>query len=291
MVNLIKKQIKKRRAKGVECMKDLSVVICSTVRDCNKQLQRNIPVINSLRSYFKNSSVVIVENDSKDGTKETLLQWQADHTSIVLLGEDTYQNTIPRQKEVQVNPAYSRKRIEKMCAFRNLYLDHIKGMNDLFDYVIIIDLDVHKISIDGILDSFGQDLAWDSISANGKKFVFSKCTTLFHDTYALKEVGEYMPQTEQSIYGNRVKWNCLKKGMPLIPVQSGFNGLGIYRYETIKECTYLCEDNNDSRVEVCCEHVSIHKQMIRLGYDKIFVNPSLLVIYREKMRDLLKWLC
>ena len=57
-------------------MIDKKIVIAALARDCNEALINNIPRIEKLRELFTESHVVIVENDSKDGTKDTLQKWQ-----------------------------------------------------------------------------------------------------------------------------------------------------------------------------------------------------------------------
>jgi len=63
-------------------MSHSSVAVCSIVRDCNKALKHNIHTIEQLRSYFRQSLVIVFENDSKDGTKETLLKWKESSDGI-----------------------------------------------------------------------------------------------------------------------------------------------------------------------------------------------------------------
>ena len=43
-----------------------SIIICSIVRNAEKGLKRNIPVIQEFCKYFANYRVVVYENDSTD---------------------------------------------------------------------------------------------------------------------------------------------------------------------------------------------------------------------------------
>ena len=58
--------------RGKSIAKQFNVAICSVVRDCDKSLLNNIPVIETIRSNFKSSVVIVFENDSKDRTKQIL---------------------------------------------------------------------------------------------------------------------------------------------------------------------------------------------------------------------------
>jgi hypothetical protein len=53
-------------------MNNQNIVIAALARDCEDSLRINIPVIEELRTKFLWSQVVVVENDSIDGTKELL---------------------------------------------------------------------------------------------------------------------------------------------------------------------------------------------------------------------------
>lgn len=274
----------KEKDLGIEKMEKSTVVICSIVRDCAKPLKKNIPIVERLRGMFQDSTVVIVENDSIDGTKKVLSQWKAKSSNIHIIGSDTNQITIPKESTIKVNPFYSLHRIEKMSKFRNEYIEYVEKMDTNFDYMIVIDLDINYFDINGIINSFGQTSPWDTITSNGTKFLYKKLKRIFHDTYALREIEEGdRPQTEEIIEANRIKWNKLKKGTPMIPVISGFNGLAIYRYSSIKGCRYKATPNNDARVQVLCEHVSFHMQMIENGNGNIFVNPSQITKYKTNI--------
>ncbi|NRB39311.1 MAG: hypothetical protein HRU20_12720 [Pseudomonadales bacterium] len=58
--------------KGYIKMQQCSVAICALVRDCEEPLERNIPLVNTLRDKFSESNVVMIENDSIDNTKAIL---------------------------------------------------------------------------------------------------------------------------------------------------------------------------------------------------------------------------
>ena len=60
---------------GKSLMKGSFVSICSIVRDCEFNLAKNIPRIEQLRLLFKDSEVIVFENDSKElGLEVTCLE-------------------------------------------------------------------------------------------------------------------------------------------------------------------------------------------------------------------------
>lgn len=266
---------------GYSKMLESSVVVCSIIRNCEKQLTRNIPKIEELRSKFKNSSVVIFENDSLDLTKSVLKNWSNNSHNIFVKYENFKVETIPKKNLNGVNRFYSYQRISKMVQYRNQYMSFLNDSEKDFDYVIIIDLDIEDFSIDGIAHSFGLSKLWDVITANGYSYseILKK---RYHDTYALIEYGtEDQDQNEHAIKTNRKKWSFLKPGLPLIPVFSAYGGLAIYRYKAIKNKKYRIIPNSNARIEVKCEHVSLHNDMQRDGFTRIYINPNMLVLYEK----------
>ena len=54
-----------------------------------------------------------------------------------------------------------------------------------------------------------------------------------------------------------------------IKVNSCFNGIGIYKYNDIKNCKY---DGNNT-----CEHVNFHQEMIEKNKAHLYIYPKLIV--------------
>lgn len=267
--------------KGREKMSHSSVAVCSIVRDCNKALKHNIHTIEQLRSYFRQSLVIVFENDSKDGTKETLLKWKESSDGIDATIEDLHVQTIVKHPESEVNRYYSFHRIEKMSAYRNKYLHRLEKLGMTFDFVMIVDLDIEHLSIEGICHSFGLSEHWDVITANGYSLSPSG-SRRYHDAYALVELGtEELPQTEYSIASNQKKFKYLKSGMPLVPVYSAHGGLSIMKGEVLKGVRYRAETNKDEKVESRCEHFALCKEIRNNGHSRIFINPSMELNYQS----------
>lgn len=265
-----------------------NVAICSIVRDCGNKVKRNIPTIEKLRANFKSSVVIIFENDSKDNTKQILKEWSERYPNIIIECNNFATKTIPDNTPNGANKYYSHSRISKMVEYRNHYLKKLEEINFNPDFVIIVDLDVSKIYLKGILQSFEIANQWDVICANGVS-MSPKFEKRYHDAYALVELGkENTPQTEESIINNSFRWNFLKKGQPLIPVYSAYGGLSIYRYNVIKNLRYRMIVNDNKRVEVRCEHFSFCHDIREKGFNKVFINPELKIKYQSIDLDLIK---
>jgi glycosyltransferase involved in cell wall biosynthesis len=291
MKKRIRKDNQERVAAGFRKMSTLRVGICAMARDCGPRLQRIIPELEQIRKACKESHVVVVENDSIDNTKQVLRDWQSASKNVCILSEDTNSETILSQKDDISNPFFSLNRIGKMAAYRNKYLEYFEELNLDLDYLIIVDVDLQKIKLEGIAHSFGQPIDWDMISANGlfprKKLKQFYKGYLYYDGYALRAFGEQREQNQETAFYNQYQYSGLKPGMPLIHVASAFNGLAMYKWEAIRSLRYHCEPNDDSEIKAKCEHINLHRQMAERGHDKIYINPAQIVYY-DRYSDMLK---
>jgi hypothetical protein len=252
-----------------------SIAICGLARNCARSLPENIKFIEHLRGLFADSVVVVVENDSTDKTRMLLDQWANQSNGVDIIDGDK-----ERAKHVtsnpNVNPYYSRSRVTRLAHFRNQYLSKIFGSGKSFDYLLVIDWDVDKISWDGVIDSFIKRNHWDIVTAYGYS-ISPKLTERYYDTYALVLLGdEAKPQTEKSIKLLQHNSNLKGRQHEMLKVYSAFGGFAIYKFSAIQDLFYGVLDNQDSRVEVRCEHFSlfqaIHEKIINV---RVLVNPAM----------------
>lgn len=247
-------------------------------------------MIKNLRSQFAQSYLVIIENDSKDGTKELVRKLDEKDGDVFIDSFQTGKITLPKKMQSGVNPSFSQHRVQKMADYRNRYMTILEekiGLDNV-DWVMMIDPDVRRISIDGIKHSFGLQSMWDVCHANGrmKQGWFGDN---YYDVYAFAELGDYTACTEQSMMLNMARMQGMSRNMPLIPVRSGFNALAIYRAAALKGVRYRCDANDDQRVEVRCEHVPFHDDLREAGYTRQVLNPSMLVMYNTRMHAIWAW--
>lgn len=263
-----------------------NLVIAALARDCGKALERNIPLIETLRKEFTWSYVVVIENDSKDNTKEILNKWSNNSDDVKIISNDFGTNTIPEKSWDNPSPGTSVHRIEKMVKYRNMYLNYIKGIKHPIDYVIVIDVDIESFSINGIIKSIkNANSDWGGIFANGitKKdflgFTFSK---ILYDIYA---ICEYPFQEERGLIIRNKLENKDKRGIKkkiqkynYYSVVSAFGGIGIYKYNLIKELKYCVVPDFSNRNEALCEHIPFNLAIVKLGHKNYLAN-ELSVIY------------
>lgn len=260
-----------------------SIIICGIVRDAGNGLKRNIPVIDEFCSYFHDWHVFVYENDSKDDTKEVLQEWSKKDPHRIHVSLNTFGCgvSIPDKKEVAVNPFFSRKRITKMAELRNHYLKYIEEQGWEADYLMVFDFDIAKIDCSSILSSFCSSVEWDVVTAFGYS-MSPKLKRRYHDSYALIEYGDDVnPQTEKKIKDLSIKYGDLKPDDEWIRVTSAFGGLAIYKFGLIKGAYYSVIDNDDSRVEVRCEHYSLLKKMSEKKDISVYINPKMVLRYQN----------
>lgn len=244
-----------------------SIVICALARDCADSLIANIPRIESLRKHFLYSEVIVIENDSKDNTKEVLVEWQNNFTGVNLISEDYDTETFLQKNSSNPNPGTSIYRIQKMAAYRNMYMDWIAQRNRQFDYVMMIDIDVADFSIQGIMDSLANaPKDWAGIFANGytnTNLFGTRVYRVYHDLYALliKKPAGLPFITFPQMFRNSKEINGKMAKTPYLPVISAFGGLGIYKYDLVFNLKYKCIENKDHSIEAVCEHIPFNMEV------------------------------
>lgn len=249
-----------RVMRGRGRMSAATAVICGLCRDLALQLPATIARVEYLASMFRDCDMVIFENDSQDATVDVLRQWAAANPAVHLLSE--------RLKQPKLNFGTSRDRTERMAYYRNRCREAVVHEFGGRDFVVVADMDLEGWSYDGIASTFGyQD--WDFVGSNGLCFASAAETrdggTGVHaDSFAYRAVGQTQLMAAEA---HRLRF---RRGEPLVPVWSCFGGLGIYHMPCFRAASYEGHD---------CEHVTYHEAMRERGHDRLFLNPSQIVLY------------
>ena len=258
------------------------VIITSLLRDVADRLPEIKRKAEKVGELFKDYKILIVENDSTDGTREALLQWSRENHKVVILGcgYGAKECKLPKMPKTEGH-GVDRPRIEKMVRLRNVYLEEIKlhYPAEEWPYTIMWDLDmIGSIYLDGIANTMGL-----MASPEGKN-ISVVCSygiyrwgalTLFYDTYALLHLGENFQIEDKTIHDIRKGWWEAKyqRGDEPFEVDSCFSGFAIYK-------TSAFEDRDVQKVEydmsgpdnLECEHVRLNKKI----KGKKLVNPSMI---------------
>ncbi|WP_131726503.1 hypothetical protein, partial [Flavobacterium sp. Leaf82] len=268
-------------------MIDKDIVIAILARDCGKTLVKNIQLVEELRSYFRWSQVVVVENDSKDNTKALLFDWEQSKSGVKIISQDYNTLTIPNKTLNNINPLVSLFRIEKMTKYRNIYIDYIKQINHNIDNLIVIDIDVKSFSVEGIVDSIlkceGECGAIFAYGITVKKIFNKVYSKIFYDLFAIQEYSmKNIPlfKSENSRDILRSISVNLKENEILYKVISAFGGIAVYNYRAICDLEYKVVLNSFDKNEAICEHIPFNAEIIKLGYSN-YISKKMEVIYGE----------
>ena len=256
-------------------MSELNIIVYGTIRDIEKHFLNSFSNIELLTHYFNNTYIIILENDSKDNTRHLLTEWyQSNHSSnikkhIVLL--DNLDEKFPL-------------RAHRLAYCRNIILKYIfnNHLNHNYQYAFHCDLDDRfwSINFDSICNCFQYDFnQWDMISGVNKNYSYYDWWALrCENTWFNKNI--FSCETDDIYYESKIDGFCdfLKKNQ-LISVNSAFNGLGIYKLSSMKNCYYSanyycnkchnekrgCKEDND--------HIGLHRQMKEKSC-KLFINTK-----------------
>jgi len=255
---------------GYSRMRSSRTVICGLARDLGDGVGKMIFRLEQLGSLFLDYKIVIVENSSSDETRENLKAWAKTNDRVILLDADAGVRRYGHSRE--------RDRTEMLALLRERYRRFVVTYCSLMDFAIVVDMDLGGgWSPAGVADTFGQ-ASWDAVTSNGLVYVqlsrkgrkTNFWRQIYYDTWAFRTPGHAEAYPDPLI--NRLH---LQRGCAMIPVTSAFGGMAVYRMVAFASSRYSGDD---------CEHVGFHFGMRKLGYSRIFLNPSQIVLYNRPPR-------
>ncbi len=237
---------------------NLNVIITGVCRNISEFIFNSFHKFVYLTYYFKNTKIIIFENDSTDNTLEQLKKFKDmfKNIDIIILSEKNITGTIT----------------QRISYARNTILNYISSNKLSPDYIINIDMDdiLLDFKCDSIVYPFKDSLNWSMVGGNSE---------IYYDMWALRTLkdpyidfwNEKKLNNKYIIPLNKILESYFKidKESKPIQVHSCFNGIGIYKYEHIIDCTY---NGNDT-----CEHIQFHQNMIDKYNAKLFIYPKLIV--------------
>ena len=245
---------------GYKQMAKHRVVVCGITRDNAVELLVVIKHIEHTGHHFADYRVIIFENDSRDGTKQVLADWQAKNPKVQVMSQD-FKNK-------------KRPSLAFLAEIRNQYLD--KLFNDPqyqdFDMVMIVDMDMlHGWDVRGIADSFAKIDKWDAVCTNG--ICNSRGTMYDLSAFRSKDFPYRVLGWDECFakYGKACD-KVYSPGLDLIPVQSGFGGMAFYKKQFIKGCRYQSIDQD-------CEHIPFHACLRERNNGRMVLNPAQVARY------------
>jgi hypothetical protein len=258
--------------------KTQTIAICGLVRDGMGRLPKIRRQIENITSNVKDYHILIVENDSIDGTRDYLLDWAKADKRVKVLGCDGVNLSECKLKMTKTkNHHADMYRIEKMALLRNIYVDELKKEEySSVERVLVWDMDLDgELDTDGFLQT-GYELSKSpsiqAVCVNGILENFARIKSYaYYDTYAYRKEGDK--------YGKKVYYD-LKYRRPkgctssLQKVRSCFGGLVIYRKDSLLPLRYGTEI--DMYNEPICEHDYLNREL-----SSVYLNPKWLYLLAE----------
>ena len=219
-----------------------------------------------MNDVFELVNFLVIESDSKDNTKKVLEDIKNEKNNFNYKSLGIIESALPN-------------RIQRLAFCRNIYVKEIRE-NELYkdiDFVAIVDFDIknNRLRLNDLKKLISEN-SWSAIFANQTGF--------YYDIYALRIKGwvendcftEYrqfamsMSTQEAKELAIWSKMRKIRKNSPLIPVDSAFGGLGIYRKNVFMKFDYSLspEQLHES------EHVSLHKK-ITDSNGLLFIAPNM----------------
>jgi len=243
-------------------------------------LQRIFPLLASLQ-------VVVVENDSKDGSIRELCR----------LAQRWPKNL----RLIQRGSLDQRflERTDRIAFCRNLLLEqfYALGGSEAFDLVLMLDIAPETAAISPRCINRALILAppdWSVLTANHASFYYD-IWALRHSLWCPFDVSKVFHE-QRDILGEEFTRRVLIASrqihlpahLPPIAVDSAFAGAGLYRSSSLDGCTYAGHDDLGCPV---CEHVNFH-QLIRDRGGMIYIQPCFVVSSRISQHGLwgLEWM-
>ena len=164
--------------RGKERAQQSSVTFLGVAKDVSYPLPKVLQQIDALAQGFRSSQAFLVEGDSIDETPKILSQWKAlspQNRSIINYSLLNVKDDIgPFNNSVM--PREGRLALARNRALESFLQSNIPKT----DYMIMIDLDIVGLTLNGVWDSIGRD-GWNAICAHGVIL-----SGLYRDTYAFR---------------------------------------------------------------------------------------------------------
>jgi len=279
---------------GAYEIQNLKVIFVGCARDCAPFIQKSLDNIKYYSSFFKESFKIIVENGSKDKTRE-ILKSNQDKNSLFLF-EDHLDNLKTRGLRLQTA--------------RNIIISSVKSNPKLRNYDLFINMDLDgtgnfRINKDDFIKSIKFINSQKNIGA-----VFANQLGTYYDMWTLRDKNLY----KNDFWGEILQMICAKsnynkeiskknleevqdfinknktisfdRSQKPIKVLSAFGGFGIYKIECIinnkkkynGSQNLLIKFKDEKKINVNyqkCEHVDFNLGIIEQNYD-LFILPFLI---------------
>lgn len=251
---------------------DKNVLIIGTAKNAATHLPEVLDHIDHIGAQFKQYSTLFFTDTNDDQTEEILTQ---------------YSNQFPKTRKLIVDHSNTGIRTEKIAYARNQLMQtaYQLGLLDSHEIVIQVDMDDvmtgPQVDVSNLKQAINHLNQYDVICTNNRGF--------YYDRWALRT-----SQNNKNCIKNSSceldlsHWfgpaylgqNSISAHNDLIPVQSCFGGLAIYKSSILSTCLksatcqYQGRDNGFFHKKDC-EHVFFHAALKKTAAARIAIDPQL----------------
>jgi len=242
---------------GKEIAKNSRLILATCTRDGEKKIKNIVNTYRYFSKFFKKVKLIVMENDSKDKTREKLFKLKDRGIDVDVVGCGV-NSSVCEMKLNNIRFGFSSNRVRRMAKIRNVLLDHIKTIQENYDFCTLFDGDLNMdISTEGMLESLYYIRKKKNVDAvcSYTTTYFSKILGRFYDSFSYEPIklGSFVPVIVTLLF------SFFMNG--LVRVKSCFNGLTIYKLPFAEHMKYF-ENTN------LCEHKSFHRKM------NIYINTN-----------------
>lgn len=259
--------------KGREFLKNQKIAFVGLARNLEATIEKSIKKLSEVGKSAKDYRIVIFENDSEDNTRAILHDLEQNNTNICLILEDNNRPHFGPVKDIE--------RTEALAEYRNKLNEYVRQNLTEYDFVIVTDLDFIDFSTTGVYNSFGwlerfrNEIGGIAGNSYEYKYVTLDTTKSLwnYDSWAFRSSWwAELPDLPSMTY-YRMLWFgfwIMPVGLPIMPVNSAFGGMAIYKKEYFVKGVY---DGYD------CEHVCFHAHLKKnISNFQLMLNPSQIML-------------
>jgi hypothetical protein len=252
-----------------KCTKTQKILFAGLIRNGESKVQHMKTFFAAVGEMFQTYHVLVVENDSTDGVRQKLTDWQLESPdNVTILGCGINVERCIIGTEHYLNHEDVRTRIVNLASARNVYLEHMRTHFSHYDYIMICDLDLcAHLSLEGLhtaMELLSSNNSYNAITANSRRSLYRRGPLLeYYDTFAYLPLGREIGFTDNA---SKRQWDKdgklhARHGISDDPyeVASGFGGCTIYKVKALLNPTITYHAGKENRYG--CEHVYFNEHI------------------------------
>jgi hypothetical protein len=273
---------------GSSIAKEKTILFCGIARDVGEVLELNLARVHRTGKMFKDYSIFIYENDSKDNTKDILNKHSSDKLTFL---SESREDKDYRSKLDTAGDPWHHNRCTVLSECRNKYVEYILKLKNKPDYVCVIDWDLkggwsyvgilHSIFLADRNNKYGCISGYGVLAEKtGKKPLeeYNPSQYIMYDSFAFRPLNA-SSKPIHLIKTPMFNGIVFTRDMGPIKVDSNFGGISIYKTKSFLDGEKYSAKNwvkNSGFVDP--DHVNFNRNLLTKGWD-IVLNPCLIASY------------